>query len=453
MISLMKISLTINQSWITLITIVKSRKILTGSGLLFLSSILVNLGNYAFNIVLGRWMGPQAFSDLSLFTTLGLIASVIVATIQLVSARYAATEIEDLRDGHLGHFRHILVRWTFGLGVFLAACLIFSAGELHNLFRTQSYWPFVLFGLGLPLFFIQGVDRGILQGQTNFKSLAFSYQIEIWTRLITGIGLVMLGAGIIGAVGSIPLSYLATWLSVRKVNQKLPVVIRSSWRGKKEILKYALPVIVVYASQVLINNSDVVAVKMFFPPQEAGEYAALALIGRVVYFSSWPLVMSMFPIVAGRDKRGESHGAILWYGILFLVVISLGVIGASLFYPDYIVKIIFGKSYLGISNLLWKYALATSMFSIVNYVANYRLALRQSNGAVFLALTSMIQVFGLGLYHSSLKQVVLFQVILMTILLSVLLLYEGKIWLTQNPKVAYNLSSDLSSKHSANNPL
>src|SRR5207237_4496693 len=54
-----------------------------------------------------------------------------------------------------------------------------------------------------------------------------------------------------------------------------------------------------FVGQVIINNLDIVLVKHFFDASQAGVYAAIALVSRVVYMLSWSVVSSMFPFSAG----------------------------------------------------------------------------------------------------------------------------------------------------------
>jgi O-antigen/teichoic acid export membrane protein len=60
-----------------------------------------------------------------------------------------------------------------------------------------------------------------------------------------------------------------------------------------------------FAGQVLINNCDIVLVKHFFVPKEAGVYAAVAMVGRVIFAFSSSVVNSMFPLVAGTKDEEE----------------------------------------------------------------------------------------------------------------------------------------------------
>lgn len=61
----------------------------------------------------------------------------------------------------------------------------------------------MILAVGLPVYFAQGVDRGVLQGQTRFGLLSLSYQAEMWARLLLAVLLVALGGTVNGAVAVI----------------------------------------------------------------------------------------------------------------------------------------------------------------------------------------------------------------------------------------------------------
>jgi O-antigen/teichoic acid export membrane protein len=45
------------------------KKLVTSGSFLFISTLIVNAGNYAINLLLGRWLGPSDFSESSLLVT------------------------------------------------------------------------------------------------------------------------------------------------------------------------------------------------------------------------------------------------------------------------------------------------------------------------------------------------------------------------------------------------
>src|SRR5690606_15968150 len=133
---------------------------------------------------------------------------------------------------------------------------------------------------------------------------------------------------------------------------------------------FALPVLLVETSLILINNSDVLIVKRFFDSVTAGHYAALALIGRIVFFGTWSVVITMFPLVAQKQQRQETHRHLLWMSLGMVSAVSVVIVAATAFLPELIIRILFGADYLTIAPLLWLYATATALFALANVFIN-----------------------------------------------------------------------------------
>ncbi|MBP7960990.1 MAG: oligosaccharide flippase family protein [Caldilineaceae bacterium] len=400
---------------------------LSGSLLLLISMTIVNGGNYLFNLVLGRWLGPAAFAELSLIVTLMLVITLITATVQTVAAKFAAIHAADGDDQAVASLRSWLTGWAWIAGLGMALAIIVAAPWLAAFFQMRSVWPFVILVVGLPLYFAQGVDRGILQGQIRFTPLSFSYQAEMWVRLVVGISLVALGFGVNGAVAGLTLSFVGTWLVALQARQGLPKAMRLTAVQKRSILLFAWPVGMALIGQILINNSDILIVKRFFDPADAGQYAALALIGRIVFFATWSVVTALFPIVAQRHQRGEAHRHLLYLSLGLVLGVSVAIILAARFVPTLIVGLLFGDAYLEIAPLLWLYAVATAFYALSNVVITYRLSIGSSGGSYVAVVGGVAQVLGVWLFHGSLAQVVMVQLYVMGTMTLVLLLWDG--WL------------------------
>ncbi len=406
--------------------------VLSGGALLFASMTIVNAGNYLFNLLLGRWLGPAAFADLSLIVTLLLLVSFMTTSLAQTTAKFSAIYTADNDLGRLAALRSWVGRnaWIFG-GVLLVL-LVVGSPLWMSFFHTASVWPFVILGIGMPVYFAQGVDRGILQGQTRFGALALSYQAEMWVRLIAALGFVALGWSVIGATAGLTLSLFATWLVARSAAWNLPAAGDLGPSQRRTVRTFAGPVVLALVGQVLINNSDILIVKHFFDPVPAGQYAALALIGRIVFFATWSVVTAMFPIVAQREQRGEPHRHLLWLSLGLVAFVSTGIVGATLLTPELIVRLLFGAAYLQIAPLLWLYALTTALYALGNVVIHYRLSVGNGGGSLLSLGAGLAQVGGLWLVHSTLREVVLVQLGIMGALLAMLLAWD--LWLSYRVK-------------------
>lgn len=396
----------------------ESKGLFKGSLIFFISASVVNLGNYLFNLVIGRWLGPAQFSDLSIIITLLLIVMFFAATMQTITARFTALHKSENDLGKIASLRKTMLKWAwfFGLSLFL----IFSLGSLplQQFFNTKSNLIFIIFGAGLPFYLAQGVNRGILQGQTRFGDLAVTYQAEMWTRLIIGVGFSYLGWGTIGAVAGLSLSFVATWIASLRAGRNLPSAAPLSMKVQKSLVSYTGGVAIAYLSQIIITNSDLIIVKHFYPAETAGEYAALSLIGRVVFFATWAITTALFPIVAQRHKKGQKHGYLLMLSLSMVIIISIvSIIFASLS-PELIINTMFGKSFMNIAPLLWRYALVAALYSLANVFISYHLSLGLKKGGILALITGCILVIVLWFKHDSLQQIIGTQIMIMGMLLA-----------------------------------
>ncbi len=381
--------------------------------LLMVSMTVVNVGNYVYNLLLGRWLGPALFADVSLIVTLLLVLTFITASLQMTCARYSAIHAADGNIQAGAAVYRWLTRVALGAGLAATALFTLGAPVWAAFFNTASTLPFILFGLALPFSMMQGVNRGVLQGQTRFVLLAITYQVEMWSRLLVGLLLVWLGFSVNGAVLGISISFVFTGK------------IEASTR--KALSTFMIPALVAQVGQILINNSDLLLVRHFFSPLEAGQYAALALIGRIVFFATWSVVTTMFPLAARRQQLGQPHRHLLWISFGIVAGVSLPLLLGTLLFPVWIVQVLFGAAYLGISPLLWQYALATALYAMANVVVNYRLSLGMGRGTTYVIIAGSAQVVGISLFHQTLAQVVWVQVAIMVVLFTTLLVWD---WLT-----------------------
>lgn len=422
------------QVWGRVIQRVGANSLLTGSAFFFISTTIVNGGNYLFNLILGRLLGPALFADVSIIITLFLFLTFITSGFQQTAAKFAAMYSANQDDVRLFALRRWLNHrsWLIGVG-----CLLLVGGAApfwQQFFHTTSPWLFVIFAIGLPFYFVQGIDRGLLQGQMRFGLLAASYQAEMWVRLLLGLGLVLIGWAAHGAVLALTISILTTWavaaygLHRLQVKQRLASpqaeTVSLAPADRQALLTFALPVLLIEVSLILINNSDVLIVKRFFDNTTAGHYAALALVGRIVFFATWSVVITMFPLVAQKQQRHEPHRQLLWTSLGMVAGVSTLIVAATALAPELLIRILFGDAYLTVAPLLWLYAIATALFALANVLINYHLALGQRNGTFFALAAGVLQVLLLILFHATLMQVVMIQICLMGLLLLCLLVWD-----------------------------
>ncbi len=382
-----------------------------------LSVLLVNGGNYLYNLVLGRVLGPEKFADAAILITFLLVLSFVAMTFQLVTAKFSVL----FKDSVFSGFISKIYKNALFTGVFLAILIVVFSIQLQGFFRTTSSTMFVIFGIGVPFYFLMSVNRGVFQGKQELKSLSITYQSEMISRLLltfTLLYLLDIDSSLIIAIG-IFFSFIFGLLPFRTSNFSLSKKFVLDTANKKLVKNFFIITAFYELTQIIINNSDILLVKHYFESYEAGLYASLALIGRVVYFIAWMFVMLLLPTVVQLKKEGKDTLPILLKYVVYIAVIASTIVVSCFFFPEEIIKILFGSEYLSISNLLWKYASATGIFAISNIFAYYYLSLDKYVPVVLSGIFGMLQIVLVILFHESLEQVVHVQIIAMVLLLFV----------------------------------
>jgi O-antigen/teichoic acid export membrane protein len=389
--------------------------------LFMVTILLVNGGNYLYNLLLGRILGPAQFSDAAILITFLLILSFIGMTFQIVSAKYAVL----LENRRLSFFVKMIVKYAMASGVVIGAMILFFNKELQELFHTKTSLMFAVFGFGIPLYFVMSINRGLYQGKNLMNKLAITYQTEMASRLLLTITAILLlpavPPSVIVAVG-ITLSFVFGLFPFQKtifesVSIKNKLESQEEFIDKKGIIIFFMLTAFYELTQIIINNSDIILVKHYFNNEQAGLYASLALIGRVVYFVAWMFVMLLLPKVIQLKKDGQETQPILMKYVLYITILSSIIVFVTFLFPETVVNLMFGEKYLSIAFLLWKYALATSIFAIANIFAYYFLSINQYIPVVVSAIIGLTQIGLILLFHNSLQQVVEMQIIAMIILL------------------------------------
>ena len=395
---------------------------LSSEQLFMITILFVNGVNYLYNLLLGRILGPAEFSDAAILITLLLILSFVGMTFQIVTAKYAVL----LEENYLLTFIKLITKYAAFLGVLFGIGIVFFYQDLQAIFHTKTAWMFFIFGFGIPLYFLMSVNRGLYQGQNVLNKLATTYQTEMASRLVLTIGGIFLLPNIQSSIivaSAIVMSFVFGIFPFQKLIFKGLKSVDTPEIDTRSIITFFALTAFYELTQIIINNSDIILVKHFFDNQQAGLYASLALIGRVVYFVAWMFVMLLLPKVIQMKKENQDTLPILLKYVGYIVLLSTSIVLFTALFPEFVVNVMFGKAYVSISFLLWKYALATSLFAVANIFAYYYLSLNQYLPVVVSAFLGSAQIGLIIVYHNSLEQVVHMQIIAMVILLFFQLCY------------------------------
>lgn len=390
-------------------------RLVSGSVIMLISSGLVGAINLVYNIMIARMLGAAEFGHAAAVYTMLMLMSSVTLAFQLVCSKFVAKNSGLPAKAAVYAGLH---RRGWGIGILVGLLLASASGQASHYLNLPTPLYIVLLGIGTTLYVPLGVRRGLMQGMYDFQRLAVNFVVEVVVKLAGAIILLHAGMGVTGVIAAVDISLAIAYL----LAQPERALRRPGAVGLPASFREGMQAIVFFVGQVIINNVDIVLVKHFFASKEAGLYAAVSLVGRVVYMLSWSVVSSMFPISAGaRSDEGESRGVLRTTVALVLMITSLFIL-ALWIAPASLWRMVLGSGFMmggqnSYSSLLVLYAVATGIYSLSVVLMTYEMSRKIANaGWVQLAFSGAV-VLGISLFHSNLQQVIVVQIVLMTLLL------------------------------------
>lgn len=392
------------------------------SGLfLLIAMTVVNVINYAINLFLGRILGPVQFADFHIIATFVLVFAFVGIAIQMTAAKLSASQSQQ----HLIHWLHNKVK-LFGVATTILLCL--ASPAMARFFKFDSSIPFLILSISLPVYFLLCYNRGVLQGQQKFNAFAITFVIETVVRLITTILVLVLFASHPQVIALLAicfvLSFISTYLySTSKTTIDINKTVQNT-TAIKPILYFVAFMGLYEFSQIIISHSDVFLVKHFLSPEEAGQYASISLIGRMIYYGTWTFVMLLFPKVIATKEKGEDPTMLLFLVICIVAFIGISTTIFTYFWGDILIQILFGNEYVASSIYLYRYAAATTLFALANVIVYYYLSLEKYLPVWISLIFGIMQVISIYIIHDSIYNIIKVQIVVMSILFISLLIYH-----------------------------
>lgn len=390
-------------------------RVLGGSVVLLAGLGLVTAINFAYNLAVARFLGPTAFGHTTAVYTLLILVSAVTLSFQILTAKIVAQQQSPQAQAVVYRRFH----WQgWAAGMLVSLLLLFFRQAVTDYLKLTDPALIVLLAIGAAFYVPLGAQRGYILGICDFRRFALNLVLEGLVRLGGSLLLIQLGMGVRGVIaanaGAVLTAYVFAGPRLSALTAsgiQVPVAFREG-----------LQAAVFFAGQVVINNCDIVVVKHFFPPELAGIYAAVAMVGRVIFAFSWAIVSSMFPIVAETRSRKQEDYGVLGISLLLVVAVCLVFSLGLWLAPGTVWKELFGARFAtaagsGFSVLMVLYAVSTGVYALSVVLIAYEMSRKIANtGWVQLAVGGAL-IAGIYVFHASLAQVIWVQIALMVFLL------------------------------------
>jgi len=378
----------------------KNDELVKQGTIMFVSGTIASIFNYSYQVYMGRVLGPEEYGVFGALFAIFYIIGIISQTLGTSTTQFVSKFVGEGKQ--IGFFIKGSLKRTILLGSAISLIFLIFRTELRNVLKLPDVWPILILILILSLSWIIPIIDGSLRGLKRYSALAFSGISNALFKLIFGVGLVMAGFGVSGALLGVAIgAILGLFISfgflkpyIKPNNPHDPDFRYSSFYS------YSLPVMFAMISLSIPSNLDVILAKNFFSPSEAGLYTSVSVLGKIVFFFSGAVGTVMFPMITEKFTKGENTRGILTKSLLCVGALSGGLVLIYAVYPQIVVKI-FGGKYFEAVDLVAPYGLAMFFVSITAIVMSYHLAIKNMRYIAFFTGFTLIEIALLMIFHSS----------------------------------------------------
>ncbi|MBI3742488.1 MAG: oligosaccharide flippase family protein [Chloroflexi bacterium] len=374
---------------------------------LFAANSIGNGLQYVYHIFASRLLGPDEYGVFTSLLALSVIVAVPAGIAQMLITQYVASfQAREETEKITALVMDSLGKLT-GASFIAGAAMIAASAPIAQFLNVSSNLPVIATA---GLFFFTGAIttfNATLQGLQRFYFLALLGIIAATVRVIFGLALIAAGLGVIGALGGSIIASVATatlaFIALR-AHFRLPT--RSHGLTMRAVSRYAVLVLGGMLALTVMTNIDLLIVKHFFTPAEAGYYSAATVLGKTILFFPGAIITLIFPKISRRFALGKNTADLARQSF----VVMLGLCGfaalALYFFPAFAVRVLFGDQYDASIPLVGWYGFAMGLFALVQLLWTIYIAQEEGRFVILLLSVTSALALALWLLHANLLMVI-----------------------------------------------
>jgi len=298
-------------------------ELVTGSFYIFIGTTLASLLAFLLNLFFARNLSYSDYGVLVALFSLIVLFTVPAQSLVAIIVRYATAFFAKNENDRAGALYVKSFKFLLFLGVGFNVIFMLLYPFMSDFLKIEKVGLFLLVGFSITAFYFVTLNLAFIQSLLRFRLLGFIYSASGIIRLILGIVLIILGYNVFGALTTtLIVSLLVFTFSlypltkvVKNAGEKLDI-------GTKEFTMYAIPTSIAIISLSSFISTDVLLVKHFFNPVQAGLYGGLALVGKVIFYFTAPIAIAMFPLIVKRHEKKQKYNNLLYLSMLLVIVPS-----------------------------------------------------------------------------------------------------------------------------------
>lgn len=351
-----------------------------------------NAGNvfaYLFQIGLAKVLTTEDFGSFNALFAISLVLAAPAISVQLLVAK-AIVELPEAKQCDR-------LQRLFGVAFLSALLLTFIVALGLYLVRGQiavtSAVQLSMTGAIVGSQFLASVLSGAIQGLRLYTAFGFATGLIPLMRFV--FLLLAVFASQLGSTVALGLCVASNLVAVIYCARRLPRsgVVKEAWCETWHWIVRALFVGAGSAGMFLgsafvmfFSNIDIVLVRVYCTETESGQYAASAVIGRIIFLVPMALAQVLFSESVHERTRGKSPLPRLIRSLAMTMLIAGPITLACWIAPELLVRLVVGARYVLAAAYLPWIALAMLSLSLANVILMFLIP-TQSAGYIWIFAT------------------------------------------------------------------
>ncbi len=403
--------------------------LISGSSIIFIGSMLASILGYLFNLAMGRLLLPDEYGLLTSLTSLVILFGVFQISLVGIFAKFAAVYRANEDEKGFAALIYKGGRFTLLSGLVLFSILLLSLIFMPSFLKVTDLRLLILIYGTIFFSFISAFSLGILQGEMRFYLLSFLNFLGPLLKLALGVGAVLVGFKLIGIMNGILISSILPFIiGVGAILKKHKIT--SVKHNKEESVfitefkKYGLLFFIATLGISIISNSDIILVRHFFTPTISGQYAALSLMGKAIFYFTSPIYFVFFPLIAHKFEKKEPVTNTLILAGLIVSIVSVGLSTIYFIFPQIVLHIFYpAKAYRMLIPYLGPFSIYIFIFSLAYLFNNFFLSIGRTGIYKINIITAILFIVMITIFHNSLFQIIEILLLVSIVLLIIYIIY------------------------------
>lgn len=382
---------------------------------------LANLFTFGFFVLAARVLGVVDYSELGVMLSIFFMFASATSLFNIIIVRHISYFIAKTQHEKVSMFCDKYVKFTAVGGVIIFLLLAALSGPISKILNLTPT-NVICLGVLICSYLIWNSLIGVLNGLQYFTLLGLNKIFHAFFATLFGLLFLLIGLKAQGAIFGMALgTFLAVPLAIYSARNVF--FVRPQKIGDTGLMKYLFPSAMVILCIGIMLNIDLPLVRYYLSPTESGNYAAISLIGSIVFSFATAASMVMFPKTAHFASNGRNTGFFLKKAIKYVVTMSLGLTIFYALFSKTVVNVVFGQEF-HISQYIGLYTLTMSLLSISAVLIMYNLALEKRFVIYLVPIFTVIEILLIMLIHNTIWSIIILLVVFKLLFLAVLIKFS-----------------------------